>query len=94
MTGDELAVLCPVDSCVPNVMVEFRRGRDNGPLLERVLVEDPRDTVVQFNPIVNNTLPGEYHCRVTGTFMGNSFMFVENFNITGMGYGVGLAEGY
>lgn len=78
--GSELAVLCPVESCVPNLTVEFRK--ENGDVLDSVVIEDPSNVVVQFNPTVTEDLVGRYNCRVTGSFLGD-FEFIESFNITG-----------
>ena len=58
-------------------------------MLDSVKVGDATTDVVQFNPIVTDTLPGLYNCRVTGEFMGE-FEFVEYFNITGEGSNIVL----
>lgn len=80
VSGDTLPVLCAVESCIPNVTVEFLS--EDGTVLGSDILEDPLEGVVQFNPLVTEDLAGEYSCRVRGSFMGD-FVFIERFNITG-----------
>ncbi len=76
---DILAVLCPVETCIPNVSVHLLRI--GGDILKSQFVAPP-DTP-QFNLIVMENLVGMYVCRVTVNFMGRDISFDERFDITG-----------
>lgn len=81
--GDMMSIYCTVDSCVPDLTVQLLRDdvvqvtRVRRATAEFMPMEDP------FNLTVSASIVGQYNCRVVGTFMGESFIIKEYFNITG-----------
>ena len=78
--GETFAVLCSVESCLPDITVNLLRGQeDRG----ASIVADAETMVAQFNLNVTVDVVGEYTCMVSADFMGMAMTFTRNFNITG-----------
>lgn len=82
--GKMMSIYCGVDSCIPELTIQLLR--DDEVQATRVRRESGTEFMPQEDPFdltVSADITGQYSCRVVGTFMGETFVLNEFFNITG-----------
>lgn len=79
--GDDLAILCPVDTCLQDITVHLVRMDS---IMQTQRVARPMGETPQFNlPVEAGLVGNKYACRVTVVFNDAEMNFDETFEITG-----------